>query len=74
MTSFEIECPQSFDNCDRLDVFAEHQTDHSEFHLIKDGGQLSVIQRHLNGRWKNKEGKPLTVEELAFISNQIENT
>jgi hypothetical protein len=73
MTSFEIECPQSFHSCDRLDVFAEHQENHSEFHLIIDGGLLSVIQRHQNGRWQNKEGKPLTVEELAFISQQIEN-
>ena len=73
MTSFEIECPQSFHSCNRIDVFAEHQTEYSEFHLIKDGGLLSVIQRHQNGRWQNKEGKQLTVEELAFISGQIEN-
>ena len=73
MTSFEIKCPQSFHSCDRIDVFAEHQTDCSEFHLIKDGGLLSVIQRHENGRWQNKEGKQLTVEELAFVSGQIEN-
>lgn len=73
MTSFEIECPQSFEDCNRLDVFAEHQTDYSEFHLIKEGCLLSVIQRHKNGRWQNKEGKALTVEELAFISRQIEN-
>lgn len=73
MTSFEIECPQSFEDCSRLDVFAEHQTDCSEFHLIKEGSLLSVIQRHKNGRWQNKEGKSLTVEELAFISSQIED-
>ena len=54
-------------------MFAEHQTDYSEFHLIKDGGLLSVILRHQNGRWQNKEGKQLTVEELAFISGEIEN-
>ena len=73
MTSFEIECPQSFHSCNRIDVFAEHQTDYSEFHLIKDGGLLSVILRHQNGRWQNKEGKQLTVEELSFISGEIEN-
>lgn len=71
MISFNIECPQSFEDCNRLDVFAEHQTDYSEFHLIKEGSLLSVIQRHKNGRWQNKEGKALTVEELAFVSRQI---
>lgn len=73
MTSFEIPCPQSFHSCDRIDVFAAHQSDHSEFHLINNGDVLSVIERHPNGRWQNKEGKALTVEELAFISRQIEN-
>lgn len=73
MTSFKIECPQSLESCDRLDVFAEHQTDCSDFHLITGGNRLSVIQRHQNGRWQNKEGKQLTVEELAFVSRQIEN-
>ncbi len=73
MTSFEIACPQSFHTCDRIDVFAQHQTDYSDFHLIKDGDLLSVIQRHQSGRWQNKEGKALTVEELAFISRQIES-
>ncbi len=73
MTSFEIDCPRSFHTCDRISVHAEHQAEYSEFHLLNEGGLLSVIQRHLNGRWQNKTGKALTVEELAFISRQIGN-
>ncbi|MEJ7692006.1 hypothetical protein [Daejeonella sp.] len=73
MTSFEIDCPQSFYGCDKIDVYAVHQTNHSNFHLIKDGKTVSTIQRLIHGAWRHIAGKTLTVEELDFISKQIEN-
>ncbi len=73
MTSFEIECPPSFHDCHRLDVYPEHKSLHSEFHLMHEGQFLSVIQRNEIGQWCNSRGKPLTVEELAFVSSEIEN-
>lgn len=73
MTSFDIECPPSFYGCDRIDVFPEHQSDYSDFHLMKDGTLVSTIQRKLNGQWMHKSGKVLTIEELHFIVRGIEN-
>lgn len=73
MTSFEIECPRSFHDCDRIDVYPEHKTTHTEFHLIYEGELLSVIQKDRSGQWYNASGKALTVDEIAFIQAQIES-
>lgn len=45
----------------------------SDFHLIKDGALVTVIQRHLNGRWEYKSGKPIAAAELDFTIKQIED-
>lgn len=72
MTSFEIDCPQSFHDCYRLDVRPEHKQTHTEFHLTYNGQLLSIVQTNPEGRWCNTSGKPLTVEELAFVRRQVD--
>jgi hypothetical protein len=70
MKSFEIDSPETYHSSTKLDVFPVHLIGSTEFHLSYDGEPL-VVLRKTEGGWKFKSGKSLTVQELAFISQQI---